>query len=257
MNEQEAPWMAKLSHLQRANLQNRPREKADKPRPKPKEQVVNSPDVKWRPVDKTASFVVSKANWIHKPDAFNQSKSVIKTTKKQGRKPMSNHTLLVNEASEKKGPPEVDRKSIGGYEVRTVKGPGGETLYRLEDVRRLLLIMADDLPKEASPLLQRAKDVRAAVNELTDGIGGDMNLFRDQVKKHLEEIRLTRMTMLTETAQMSRSLREIRQFFIGPDYHNELQRLKDFVELCERLHQLKANGFLDKIADTMLNLSVS
>lgn len=254
MNEKEAPWMAKLSHLQRVICQ-RPREKADIPKPKPKEQVVNSPDVKWKPIDRTASFVVSKANWIHKPDAFNQNKLVTKQERKK--KPMSNNSYLVNEGSEKNGPPEVDRKSIGGYDVRTVKGPGGETLYRLEDVRRLLLIMADDLPKEASPLLQRAKDVRAAVNELTDGIGGDMNLFRDNVKKYLEDLRLTRMAMVTETSQILKPLREIRQFFLGPDYHNELQRLKDFVELCERLEALKTSGFLDKVADTMLTLSVS
>ena len=40
------------------------------------------------------------------------------------------------------------------------------------------------------------------------------------------------------------------------DYKEEVARLKDFVDLCERLQKLKESGFLDSVADTMLGLAV-
>jgi hypothetical protein len=54
---------------------------------------------------------------------------------------------------------------------------------------------------------------------------------------------------------MTNALKEVRQFFIGSDYKAEMERLSEFVALCERMQKLKDTGFLDRVADTMLNLA--
>jgi hypothetical protein len=51
------------------------------------------------------------------------------------------------------------------------------------------------------------------------------------------------------------ALKDVRQFFLGPDYEREQKRLVEFVDLCERLKRLKDSGFLDTVADTMIRLA--
>ena len=49
-------------------------------------------------------------------------------------------------------------------------------------------------------------------------------------------------------------LRDVREFFLGREYDQQMARLTEFVELCERLEKLKESGFLDSVAETMLRL---
>jgi hypothetical protein len=51
------------------------------------------------------------------------------------------------------------------------------------------------------------------------------------------------------------ALKEVRAFFIDKDYELERARLAEFISLCERLRALKESGFLDTVAETMLNLA--
>lgn len=134
----------------------------------------------------------------------------------------------------------------------------GQPMVALEEVQDLVCRQIQDhLHKETNPQVKAAQDARQIINELLDGIGADMAQFRANTKAYLEEIRQTRFAIVTETAQMTKSLTEVRQFFLGSDYKEERARLIEFVDLCERLAKLKESGFLDKIADTMLALSIN
>jgi hypothetical protein len=74
-------------------------------------------------------------------------------------------------------------------------------------------------------------------------------------KQVIENMRSMRMTTTTEVAAMIKPLEELRKFFLGDDHTKEVQQLREFVDLCERLERLKKSGFLDTVADTMLKLS--
>jgi hypothetical protein len=137
-----------------------------------------------------------------------------------------------------------------------VKMINGQPMFRLEDVQAIICAEIAKLPRETRPNVQAAEDARRIISELTDGIGGDMEKFRAETKRHLEDIRGTRFAMVTEASQMIGPLKELRQFFLGGDYKEEVARLKDFVDLCERLQKLKESGFLDSVADTMLRLAL-
>jgi hypothetical protein len=80
-------------------------------------------------------------------------------------------------------------------------------------------------------------------------------MFSAKMKCYIEDIRQTRFAVVTEVANITKPLRDVRQFFIGPDHANEIERLREFVDLCERLQKLKANGFLDSVAETIIRLA--
>ena len=95
-----------------------------------------------------------------------------------------------------------------------------------------------------------------AVGQASFGLKQEMGRMKETAAEVLTELRHKRMAMVGEVSQALQSLREVRQFFVGPDYERERERLAEFVDLCERLRVLRDCGFLDQVADTMLRLAV-
>ena len=138
--------------------------------------------------------------------------------------------------------------------VRVTKVNGVEYL-NLEDMPRYLCDQVAKMPREMRPNVQAAEDARDIITKLTLGIGGDMEKLQRDCTKFLTEIRQTKYAVVTEVNSMTGPLKELRQFFLGPDYKDQIERLGEFVDLCERLQRLKQAGFLDAVADTMLKLA--
>jgi hypothetical protein len=131
----------------------------------------------------------------------------------------------------------------------------GHPMMRVDELHEFLIAEIAKLPKEVNPVIRAAADARAVMDELTVGIGGEMEKFKIDAKNYLQDIRSTRMSMVSEVSSMTAPLREVRQFFHGADYADEMKRLREFVDLCERLKALKDSGFLDTVADTMIRLA--
>jgi hypothetical protein len=111
------------------------------------------------------------------------------------------------------------------------------------------------LTDKMNPRIKAAREAREVVTELLKGIGYEMTQFEESCRDHLNVIRGKRIAMVSEATSITAALKEVRQFFIGSDYKTEMERLGEFVSLCERLQKLKDSGFLDQVADTMLNLA--
>lgn len=77
----------------------------------------------------------------------------------------------------------------------------------------------------------------------------------DESSKILESIRQTRVAIGHESKTLLTECGDVRKFFLGADHEKEIARLKEFIELAERLRALKADGTLDKLADTILKLT--
>ena len=131
----------------------------------------------------------------------------------------------------------------------------GKPMFHADDVYEAMERAAQKLPEQVAPQVKAAEDARKIIHELLGGIGEEMEQFRENTKKHIEEIRQVRFALVTETSQMLSSLKDLRQFFVGPDHGTEVARLKEFIGLCERLQELKASGFLDAVSDTLLKLA--
>lgn len=111
------------------------------------------------------------------------------------------------------------------------------------------------IKKEMSTLIEDTNEAQEALRTAIEGIGENMDKIKPMKKELIENLRGMRMTTTTEVAAMIKPLEDLRKFFLGAEHDKEVERLRDFVDLCERLERLKKSGFLDTVADTMLKLS--
>jgi hypothetical protein len=131
----------------------------------------------------------------------------------------------------------------------------GQEMVNEDWMNNALIGEINDLPSKMNPQIKAAREAREIVRELLKGIGHEMTQFEENCRDHLNVIRGKRIAMVSEATSITAALKEVRQFFIGSDYKTEMERLGEFVSLCERLQKLKDSGFLDQVADTMLNLA--
>ena len=128
-----------------------------------------------------------------------------------------------------------------------------------ENIEIELKALAEAAIVEAKERIGFYKD-EIALAETT--LRDEMNLIaefsrksKEAKKEIIENFRGMRMTTTTEVAAMLKPLEDLRKFFLGAEHDKEIARLREFVDLCERLETLKKSGFLDTVADTMLKLS--
>lgn len=134
-----------------------------------------------------------------------------------------------------------------------------EPLINVHELRKVIstegIALATQTPKIMSDLIEQTKEARDTLKEAVEGIGYNLETLKPLKREMIEELRGLRMTSTTEAAEMLKPLEDIRKFFLCDQHAKEVERLKEFVEICERLKKLKDSGFLDTVADTMLKLA--
>ena len=130
------------------------------------------------------------------------------------------------------------------------------------DINRMIPFLANEaitesktIKKEMSTLIEETNDAKQALKAAVEGIGENMEKIKPMKKEMIESLRGMRMTTTTEVAAMIKPLEDLRKFFLGAEHDKEVARLREFVDLCERLQKLKESGFLDSVADTMLKIA--
>lgn len=108
--------------------------------------------------------------------------------------------------------------------------------------------------KELRSLAEQTGDARKALFDSLAGIGAAVEDFRPLAAQYITELRQFRFAAIAEISNGLSPLADLRKFFLSENHDSEIKRLREFVELCERLRELKESGFLDKVADTMLKL---
>lgn len=186
--------------------------------------------IRRKPVNNEASKLLAKSPWYHHAPSIKKTKD--KTMAKQS---ITGESLQKPQKTPDQAPP---------------------MMYKMSDIAKLV---TEDLikrcPKEMTELARASYDARSVIEETVKGIGTVVDSFDELMKESNSRIRAERMTVVAEVAQIMKSLKEIRTFFLGPDYREEQRQLKEFIELCERLKVLKDSGFLDQVADTMIRLA--
>lgn len=122
--------------------------------------------------------------------------------------------------------------------------------------------LANEIAKRAERLKDPTVELAVRLAEATEFLEWSVNHVRkdwldwiDQTKQAIIDTRQTKAAMEFETKGLLAACADVRKFFLSDDHTKEVQRLKEFVELCERLRALKADGTLDAVADTILKLS--
>lgn len=136
-----------------------------------------------------------------------------------------------------------------------VKMVNGEAMLNADDLYRNIVQAIEKMPKQTGGMVEQAREAREVVAELLHGLGGAVEDFKATSKAHLEVIRQTRFSVVKEAADMTKSLSDLRKFFLDSEHDKEIAKLKDFIHVCEQLKALKDSGFLDTVADTILKLA--
>lgn len=107
---------------------------------------------------------------------------------------------------------------------------------------------------DTQALVDSVREAREALDELTDSWKASWIEWLERSKTILTEFRQWRMAMNAESKIVTQDFAEVRKFFLSKDHEEEIRRLSEFVNLCERLQALKSSGFLDTITETILKL---
>ena len=141
----------------------------------------------------------------------------------------------------------------------TMKDEHGNALINTQKIDEYLMAKSLEMVKSAADRIGIFTQEYSKANECLESEFKSTGLMVSHAKEMKKEVidtfRAMRMTTTTEVAAMVKPLEELRKFFLGEDHQKEVDRLREFVDLCERLEKLKKSGFLDTVADTMLKLS--
>jgi hypothetical protein len=241
------------------------REAEEKPQPpqlrdRPSEKVVGG-DILWKPVDRQAAMLLAKAPWWAQPPQVATPKP---EPEKKQTKPKKERTRMVKHASElveRNGDVAVgtEKKWIvfgdWAIEAKGICKRTGQPLMDEIDAWPILLESMNKMKHELTPAALAMIDGEKALRDATRAAKECMEETRSASKVLLDEVRQSKYAMLAEVSALVTPLKELRQFFIGSDYKEQVTRLSEFVDLCERMQKLKDSGFLDSVADTMLRLA--
>lgn len=114
--------------------------------------------------------------------------------------------------------------------------------------------MSEDQVRREEELVQRVTDARNALDICSETTKQSWFDWKDQSTSILNDFRMWRMAMDSEIGKSMSSFADVRKFFLSEDHEKEVSRIREFVEICERLQKLKESGFLDQVADTILKL---
>ena len=114
---------------------------------------------------------------------------------------------------------------------------------------------SEEAVANAQSLVARAQEARDSMDVLCEEWKKSWFQFQDGSADRLVYLRQMRMATEQEMRALVGALREVRQFFLDKDHDAQVARLREFIDLCERLQKLKASGFLDTVADTLIKLA--
>jgi len=178
-------------------------------------ELVAGGDIKWKPVDKAAAMLLSKASHIAQP---------------------------------------MSSLNAGGDSL-VVQSRVHSEAERDVNLAKIFIKASNDLPKQMSDIAQQTKEARELLASVLETTRGDMIAFMEEIPKTLQQVRAWRQTLEREKDMGLRALRELRQFFLEDAHEKEVVRLSEFVRLCERLRAVVDDGTMEKVTDVMLKLS--
>lgn len=131
---------------------------------------------------------------------------------------------------------------------------------REEDSIELNFFMAGGTMEIDTEAFKQITKEMLEAKEVMQDSANDLCSLQDFINPKLtqvvKKVRDTRMTVTTELNKALKSMGDVRKFFLESDYREEMKRLKEFVELGERMRELILDGTMDAVVDTAIKLAV-
>ena len=113
---------------------------------------------------------------------------------------------------------------------------------------------AERLQDKDIDLALRAKEAREFLDYHCHHVKQSWLDWIEESTRVMESIRQTRVAIGIESKLLLSECGDVRKFFLSETHEQEIAKLREFVELAERLRALKTDGTLDRLADTILKL---
>ncbi len=113
-----------------------------------------------------------------------------------------------------------------------------------------------EIEKMLAETNKEMENSKRILQELANEVAQLTDIVQPALEKQIAALRSARMATVGEIKESLVALREIRTFFIESRHREEMESLKEFVDVLERLQKLKAAGVLDAVSDTIINLGV-
>lgn len=138
------------------------------------------------------------------------------------------------------------------------KGNPENVLYRGNTTTLAYMPIAGVIMEHIKAAMDEVGEEVKKTTELIQGHYNDLlkthDLLTPNIAKLIKNLREKRSVMAVEVNKSIATMKDVRKFFLDKEHKVEMARLKEFVELCERMHQLIENGTLDAVSDIILKL---
>jgi len=114
-----------------------------------------------------------------------------------------------------------------------------------------------DAERRLASLQELQKQTQIAMDvlyETTAGIATLLIKFGDDSRSYLNDVRNTRLAAVAELHSVKSSVEDLRKCFGSAEHTEEIKRMREFVEVSERIQKLQDNGFLDAVVEVMLKM---
>lgn len=101
---------------------------------------------------------------------------------------------------------------------------------------------------------EEVENSKKILEKMTNDVRKASSLLQPELIKIIQRIRESRMTINLEMSKSLTIMRDVRKFFLENDHKREINRLKEFIELSEKLKALIDDGTVDAITDIILKL---
>jgi len=113
---------------------------------------------------------------------------------------------------------------------------------------------AEKRPDQISELLAKTLAAKEALYAAMNDLGETVHGFKEISDNYSKELHAFRSSVILDLGAAKKEMADVRKFFLEKDHAIEIERLKEFIELCEKFKALKDAGVLDVITDAILKL---
>jgi hypothetical protein len=131
-----------------------------------------------------------------------------------------------------------------------------EQMVSLESLNLHMMKLAEKAINDAaSPYLTKARDTTAAVNNLMQGFGGEVEKLVALKGDLITALRDARFATTREVKEITAGVNDLVSIIDGKKSEQVLASLQEFADVCERLQKLRTAGIFDSVLEMLVKTS--
>jgi len=113
---------------------------------------------------------------------------------------------------------------------------------------------AQGRPDQIGDLLHKTLAAKEALFTAMNDLGESVAGFKKISDTYASELHAFKSSVILDLGAARKEMADVRKFFLEKEHITEIERLKEFLDLCDRFKKLKDSGVLDVITDVILKL---